>query len=70
MNIIEAAKAMREGKRVRRPGDDNGAMLWMDNSPGGPALVRNQWQEREYMWMEDLLADDWEAVDENGHQIE
>lgn len=63
MNIIEAARAMREGKRVRRKSDDDGAFLRL-HEDGESAM--NQLDRRESLRIDDLLADDWEIVEGEG----
>ncbi len=60
MNIIEAAKAMEEGKRIRRECPVSGLLewTWPDKSSGNdPRLTIYP------MSLDDLLADDWEIVE-------
>lgn len=53
MNIIEAAKAMKDGKRVRRPGMD-----WIDKF----CEVNGEVGRSYVFWADDLIATDWEIA--------
>ena len=64
MNIIEAAKAMREGKKVRRPLWSKSAHIYA--SECGFVLMRYSKADAcgdEFLEVDDLLATDWEVVE-------
>lgn len=58
MNIIEAAQAMKEGKRVKRPGWKKGEFIKRYYSN-----IEDQNYEEPLFWLEDILATDWEIVE-------
>lgn len=57
MTFEEALKAMREGKKVRRP---NSYYLVLD----GNFVVNEIGTDEHLLTREDLFAEDWEIVDE------
>lgn len=63
MNIIEAARAMRDGKKVRMSSYrvDEWVLYERDNVA---MLTGTEGPEEAWMFISDLLADDWEVVDE------
>jgi hypothetical protein len=69
MNIIEAAKAMMEGKSITRghavqkytaDGDD---IMTATYYGGGWSSWSKAWHDGAFCSMEELLADDWEIVE-------
>ncbi len=69
MNIIEAAKAMKEGKSVTRGTKSVkytciGSEIYSSEMHAeGWSKWRAAWYDGEFCSLEELLADDWEVVE-------
>ena len=69
MNIIEAAKALNEGKEIRRPNWIPGFAIHVEEDSSTKKdtihnfIITTFYEDRFDEWEpEDLLADDWEVV--------
>ncbi len=64
MNIVEAAKALKEGKKIRRPNFPNGYYFYSQDSYVRKADHTTTAPNHNFS-MNELLADDWEVVVES-----
>ena len=62
MNIIEAAKAMQQGQRVRRRSDPLFVYFFRDDEIWMEYMGKKR-RRRPSFPMDDLLAEDWEIVE-------
>lgn len=62
MRFEEALKAMREGKKVRRTSWDISTIFY--SYANGVGIYDNYKNEENMIYTKDILAEDWEIVDE------